>query len=56
MMVSDSPRVQDIDADLRQAQLTRARIESDIGELLADLRTLDLTVDTLLELRARASR
>ncbi len=46
--------VTDIDGDLRHAQETRLRIESDIGDLLADLRTLDLTVDSLLELRVRA--
>ena len=46
--------VADIDADLRLAQTTRTKIESEIAELLGDLRTLDVTVDSLLELRVRA--
>lgn len=47
------PDVGDIDSDLRLAGTTRTKVEAEIAALLADLRTLDLTVDSLLELRMR---
>lgn len=62
-MTEPLPTLAKIDADLARAGQTRVNVlaavavcEAEILDFLADLGTLDETVDALLELRAQTSR